>query len=139
MALKRNPLIDKVGETWGPDQHLWWNYWMTQDYFWSIDQWPDWAQRDAMRWHKNDSQMYNLMYFFVANGLPPLIAGRWTLTGHVKSLGNGKLAMLDDAPAQYKQKELYDLQRVITKAEAGELLSGKKQVFSMVEGRVLDF
>lgn len=91
-----------------------------------------------MKWHKNDSQMYNLMYFFIANGLDPGSAGRWTLTGEVRSYQNGGyMVMLDDAPKQYKRKELEDMRRVQRKAQEGKLLTGRKMVFSMLAGRVI--
>ena len=78
--------------------------------------------------HKNDSQMYNLIYFFVGNGLDVRTAANWI---QVADIVNGSFAF----SAAYSKKEKLDIQRVVEKGLRGELLTGKKVVFDMILGR----
>jgi len=48
-----------------------WQYLNKQDKFFKISEWPQWAQVNMVRPHKSDSQMYNLAYFLIGNGLDP--------------------------------------------------------------------
>lgn len=122
-------------DDWGPDQHLWWKFFSeNQDSFFKLDDWPEWVKALMMKWHKSDSNMYNLMYFFVGNGLAPHIAFRWVMGGQME-VRNGVWTM--HIGKQYKASEIYDAERVLDKAKAGELLTGKKRVFDMNSRRVV--
>lgn len=115
--------------TWKKEQHRIWHYLdKTQDSFWRIRYWPCWAQHAITLAHKNDSQMYNLFYFLIGNGLWPHTAKDWIMMWDVQN-GYPQLSPL------YKTKELQDMVRVLVKEEAGELFTGRKTVFDMNLGR----
>lgn len=97
-----------------------------------MDMWPDWAKRTMMLWHKNDSQMYNLMYFLIGNGVPPWRARRWTLGGHMEVKDGIWTLRLGQ---QYTPKEVADADKVAQKAVDGELLRGNKMVYDVILGR----
>lgn len=111
---------------WTDQQLRVWNYLEKQDLFYPVNAWPPWAQAAAVNLHKNDTAMYNLMFFLIGNGLDPHHAMRFTLMGDARPnpiLGN------------YHSKRFQDAQRIVTKAKAGELFQGKKNVFDMILGR----
>ncbi len=110
------------------EQRLWYYLNKTQDVFWPISKWPEWVQHIALLEHKNDSQMYNLMFFYLANGLPAYVARHWTMAAEIKPPG-----VLVFGP--YSKKEEEDIRRVIIKHNNGLLYTGKKKVFDMIEGR----
>ncbi len=77
--------------------------------------------------HKNDSQMYNLMFFLLANGLYPPTALQWTFMADT--------AQGVPVKGVYKLKEINDAARVIQKHDSGDLYTGKKKVFDMFQQR----
>ncbi len=98
-----------------------------QDSFWPISQWPAWAQQLFLIQHKNDSQVYNLMFFLLANGLVPFMALKWALMADTR---NGEPVM-----GTYSNKELNDAARITQRHISGDLYQGKKKVFDMYQGR----
>ena len=118
--------VDKSG--WTSSQHRLWFFLNTkQDSFFPAKFWPAWAQELIVLAHKSDSQMYNLMFFFLANGVYPPTAKRWVRSADYKDgeLRNGV----------YKDKELADMSRVVIRAARGDLFTGEKKVWSMHEQR----
>ncbi len=103
-------------------------YEVTQDIFWKWSLWPQWTKQLILLDHKSDSQMFNLTFFFLANGLPPALTKIWVTAGdvrdHVPLLGTG-----------YSPKEHQDLRRVLMKYQNGTLFKGDKKVFDMILGR----
>ncbi len=99
----------------------------TQDSWWKLSKWPLWAQTLILLTHKSDSQMYNLMFLFLANGLPPEVARQWATAMDAHS------GILTSGP--YSQKEEQDILRVLIKHANGTLYTGKKKVMNMVSGR----
>jgi len=124
-----------VWDSWSSNQHLWWKYYHeNQDHFYDMSDWPPWAKQAIMKWHKNDSEMYNLMYFFIGNGLSPVRAFNWVMAGDVYVKDGVWTLRLGK---QYSAKEIVAAERVMKKAEMGELLTGKKDVYDMVVRRVV--
>jgi hypothetical protein len=114
---------------WTRQQHKIWYYLdKTQDSFWRIRYWPCWAQHAITLPHKNDSQMYNLFYFLIGNGLYQYTADEWIKMWDVE---NG----LPQQSPLYKTKELQDMVRIHVKHDNGDLFTGRKTVFDMHLGR----
>lgn len=118
---------------WSDDQHLIWNCLSNYDGFYPVQQWPAWAQIQAINMHKNDNEVYNFMYFLIANGLPADEARTWALA---KTCKNGKIQW-DDTQTRYSKKETAEASRIMYKAVSGTLLNGKKRVFDLTAGRPL--
>ncbi len=72
--------------------------------------------------------MFNLTFFFLANGLPPALTKVWVTAGTTQNnelvLGSG-----------YSPKEHQDIRRVLMKYQNGSLFKGDKKVFDMILGR----
>lgn len=62
------------------DQARKWNKFTKQDHFWKIRDWPFRMQALAMMKHLKNKGRLNLLYFWLANGLPPHIAEDWLLS-----------------------------------------------------------
>jgi len=119
--------------TWTDDQHLIWNYLSRNDVFPQVQQWPAWAQIQAINMHKSDNEVFNFMYFLIANGLPADDARTWALAKTVKE---GRIQW-DDTHVRYTKKETGDASRIMYKAIEGRLLTGKKRVYDLTAGRPL--
>lgn len=124
-------------EFWQDDQHRLWNYFETvQEVIAPIHSWPEWAQVQAVNLHKNDSQMYNFMYFLIINGVSPSQAVGWTLANTVRGMKSPYVVLNPPVGyARYTQKEYEDCLRVKKKAEEGKLISKSKRVYDLIKGR----
>ncbi len=98
-----------------------------QDSFWPISQWPQWTQFIAMIPHKNDSQVFNLMFFLLANGLYPQKAMQWALMADTHQAYPVK--------GVYSMKEVNDAARILQRHASGDLYQKKKKVYDMISGR----
>lgn len=130
-------------------QHMVWAALSRQDW-WPIDQWPEWAQLQAVNLNKDDSKMYNFMYFLISNGLDPVRAARWTLATGGRRIGDA-WDVVSDWPygavepilrwnrdgSRYHAKRIRDTARVVGKALAGTLLKDDKRVYDMTAARPL--
>jgi len=118
--------------TWGDDQHLIWHFFSypEQSGFFPIQEWPAWAQIQAINVHKNDNEVFNFYYFLAANGVPAEQARIWTLAANVSK---GKIVLGE----RYSKKEVQDANRILYKHLEGRLLTGKKRVFDLTAGRPL--
>jgi len=115
---------------WTDDQHLIWNYMSNPPNFHPIQEWPAWAQIQAINMHKNDNEVFNFYYFLAANGMGPEEARMWTMVTTIK---DGKIIHGN----QYSKKEMADVARILYKHLEGRLLTGKKRVFDLTAGRPL--
>jgi hypothetical protein len=119
-------IVDCDKGSWKKYQLRIWDYLdRIQDSFWKIRYWPCWAQHAITFQHKNNSQMYNLFYFLIGNGLYPTIAQNWITMWDVDQYDNPVMSPF------YKPSELYDIGRVVAQAEDGTLFKGNKRVFDM--------
>lgn len=102
-------------------------YWSDQDVFWRFSDWPMWARQAMLLQHKVHDLRYNLVYFFVGNGMYPEEAIAWI--------------KMRDAVAGVTQVYNYDsaarddFDSLQGRAAGGELFTGKKLVFDMRLGR----
>ena len=118
--------VDKT--KWTREQHKIWHYLNTkQDSFYQVRFWPPWAQQNITFPHKNDSQMYNLFYFLLWNGVYPLTAMKWITMADVR---NG-----EPVKGVYSNKELMDMDRVLVRHANGQLYLKSKKVFDMVANK----
>jgi len=118
---------------WTDDQHLIWNVLSNYDGFTPVQQWPAWAQIQAINMHKSDNEVFNFMYFLIANGLPGDEARTWALASTVKE---GRIQW-DSGHVRYSKKETSDASRIMYKHLEGKLLTGRKRVFDLTAGRPL--
>jgi len=118
---------------WTDDQHLIWSVLSNPESFQPVQRWPAWAQIQAINMHKSDNEVFNFMYFLIANGLSPDESRTWALASTVK---NGKIQW-DDKHVRYTKKETGDASRIMYKALEGRLLTGKKRVYDLTAGRPL--
>jgi len=122
--------LDPFG--WTDEQHLIWNHLSSSERsgFFPVQEWPIWAQIQAINMHKTDNEVFNFYYFLAANGLPPEQARMWTLAANVQE---GKIVL----GKRYSHKEIQDANRILYKHLEGRLLTGKKRVFDLTAGRPL--
>ncbi len=98
-----------------------------QDYWFNYHLWPIWAQQLILLEHKSDSQMFNLMFFFLGNGLAPGTSKNWVMASdYVKD---------DFLYGPYTKKEIQDIDRIIIKAANNQLFKGLKKVYDMIQQR----
>jgi len=105
------------------------SFFRRQDWFWGIDEWPEWAQRMAVKRHKDSRERYRLFVFFTYNGLAGDLAASWIKARDVRQ--DGWLVWERyDVPAM---NQLATLQR---EARSGELFNKCGKVMDMTKGRV---
>lgn len=106
------------------------NYFMKQDTFYPISQWPQWVQNDVTLEHKTNRNRYNLFFFFASNGLDPEVAKDWVLA--VDATGDTLIQGAYDAKTDYQMNR-----QLVPQAYAGTLWKGRKMMMDMVMGKVI--
>lgn len=105
------------------------NWYILQDAFWHPCEWPGWVYKALLSDKKSFRDRFNLFYFFTANGMRPELAYIWVLTSD----------FLHNNPVfgKYTSSTYQDMNNLMAKAENGTLFTGNKQMFDMVQGKVV--
>jgi len=101
-----------------------------QDWFWRIEEWPEWVQRLALMKHKDSRARYRLFVFFTYNGLPRDLAVSWVKAADARPDG-WLLWERYDVPAMNQLKKLEQ------EARTGELFEKCAMVMDMTKGYVV--
>ena len=105
------------------------NFFQQQDVFFQYRFWPRWAQVMILLEHKKNNERYNMMCFLMGNGLEGRTAVDWTAS---YDFYNGVLER-----GQYDNYAAVDLIQMYQKNQIHEFFQKNKQVYCMVNCRVI--
>lgn len=105
------------------------NYYQRQDTFFQYKFWPEWVQVDILEFHKQNKARWNLMYYFLANGLEGDTARKWVMA---YDCIDGTLMRGD-----YDYNACADFSGLIRKYKEGKLFKGNKLMYDMIECKVV--
>lgn len=108
-----------------------WNATYTEDRFWPCIDWPKWAQTAFLTEHKSYRDRFNLMFFFLSNGLDPHISLEMVLSCDYI---NGVWIQ-----GKYDAHTIKDTESLIAKHYNGTLYTGNKSMMNMISGKVEKF
>jgi len=110
-----------------------WNFFNKSDDFWPIREWPMWAQRLALAFHKLYTQRYELFYFFAVNGLPPDLCEEWVLATDAANEGRGHHTLFSDG---YNDAARAHVHSMVPQYRAGAMTDRRgARMFDMVLGQ----
>lgn len=101
-------------------------YLNNNDLFFRYDVWPEWAQERILLPHKDDKIRFQLLLFFLCNGLDPDMAIRFTMA--VDYVGGHLI------PGIYTAKQIEKMERICKRFEEGHLPPEGMRIWDCILG-----